>query len=52
MPGEVSRVTDLQALLKWIKTSQSVARIDVMIKLAQKDRRISKICRKWIWMTI
>ena len=42
MSNEVINASNPQALLKWIKTSQSVARIDAMIKLAQKDRRISK----------
>ena len=31
-----------QNLLKWAKNSQSVTRIDAMIKLAQKDKRIAR----------
>ncbi|MDC0966382.1 phage/plasmid primase, P4 family [Alphaproteobacteria bacterium] len=40
--NEITSTSNPHSLLKWSKTSQSVARIDAMIKLAQKDRRISR----------
>lgn len=42
MSNEITSTSDPHSLLKWSKTSQSVARIDAMIKLAQKDKRVSR----------
>ena len=42
MSNEITSISNPHSLLKWSKTSQSVARIDAMIKLAQKDQRVSR----------
>jgi putative DNA primase/helicase len=40
--SEIVSANNPQNLLKWAKNSQSVTRIDAMIKLAQKDKRIAR----------